>query len=67
MPRDLRATENQKRAKARRQAALARPEMLQPSTPRRSAAGPTSMAIKTEDPATRRLIDEAIARREGRQ
>lgn len=63
MPRDIRATQNTKIAKARRQAALARPEVLQPTTPRVAAAGVTSMAIKAEDPATRRMIDEAIARR----
>lgn len=63
MPRDYRARENQKRAQAKRQTALDRPELLQPTTPRRSAAGPTSMAIKDEDPATRRMIDEALARR----
>lgn len=63
MPRDFMAAENTKRAKAKRQAAIDRPELLQPTTPRRSAAGPTSMAIKDEDPATRRMIDEALARR----
>ena len=63
MPRDIRATQNTKIAKARRQAALARPEVLQQTTPRVTAAGVTSMAIKAEDPATRRMIDEAIARR----
>ena len=66
MPRDFRASENTKRAKAKRQAALSRPEMLQPTAPRRSAAGPTSMAVKSEDPATRRMIDEALARRSPR-
>jgi len=66
MPRDIRATQNTKIAKARRQAALARPEILQPSAPRVSAAGITSMAVKAEDPETRRLIDEALAKRERR-
>ena len=66
MPRDFKASENTKRAKARRQAALDRPELRGPSTPRLSAAGPTSMAVKAEDPATRRLIDEALAKRGSR-
>lgn len=66
MPRDFRASENTRRAKARRQAAIERPEILQPTTPRRPATGPTSMAVKAEDPETRRLIDEAIARRSPR-
>jgi len=67
MPRDFKAHENEKRARARRQAAMMRPEILQPTTPRTSAAGPTSMAVKIEDPNTRRMIDEAIARGVGRR
>lgn len=63
MPRDFSANENMKRAKARRQAAMLRPEILQPTVPRVSAAGPTSMAVKAEDPEIRRLIDEALAKR----
>lgn len=63
MPRDLRANENQKRAKARRGAALARVELGQPTVPRTSAAGPTSMAVKVEDPNIRAMIDAALAKR----
>ena len=63
MPRDLRANESMKRAKAKRQAALNRPEMLQPTTPRISADGPISMAVKAEDQATRRMIDDALTAR----
>lgn len=63
MPRDFRAKENQQRAKAKRQAELSRPEMLHPTSPRTSAAGATSMAVKADDPATRALIDAAIAKR----
>ena len=63
MPRDSRATQNMKLAKTTRARALARPEMLLPSSPRKAAAGLTSMAVKIEDPATRRMIDEAVARR----
>lgn len=49
--------------KARRQLALDRPELRQPSEARTSPVGPTSYPIKAEDPETRRLIDEALARR----
>jgi hypothetical protein len=47
----------------RRERATDRVEMLYPTVARQSAAGLTSMAIKTEDPENRRLIDEALARR----
>jgi hypothetical protein len=61
MPRDLRANENVKRAKAKRQFALERREMLQPTVPRVSAAGPISMAIKVD--LFRAMIDAEIERR----
>jgi len=64
MPRDYRAAENTKMAKAKRSRALGRPEMLQPSTPRVAAAGVTSMAVKADDPDTRRIINEALARKD---
>lgn len=63
MPRDIRANENQRRAKGRRAAALARVELGQTTVPRESAAGPTSMAVKAEDPAIRAMIDAALAKR----
>lgn len=63
MPRDFRAAANMKAAKGRRLIALGRPELLYPTTPRTSAAGATSMAVKAEDPETRKLIDDALARR----
>lgn len=63
MPRDFRAHENALIAKSKRQRALSRPEMLRPSVPRASADGPTSMAIKRDDPATRAMIDAALAKR----
>lgn len=50
MSRNLKATRNTKIARVRRDAALARPEMLQPSAPRVPAAGITSMAVKVQDP-----------------
>ena len=49
--------------KARRQLALDRPELRQPSVARASPAGPTSYPIKAEDQELRALIDEALARR----
>jgi hypothetical protein len=59
---------NPKRAllerKMRYQLALDRPELRIATTPRRPAASPTSFPIKAEDPDTRRIIDEALARRQ---
>ena len=63
MPRDNRANQNEKRAKGRRAAAIARVELGQPTVPRESASGATSMAIKAEDPKVRAMIDDALARR----
>ena len=40
--------------------ALARPELLQPTTLRQAADSPTSAPIKSEDPAIRQMIDEAL-------
>lgn len=51
-------------AKAKRARALERNEFRTPSEPRVAPDGATSAPIKAEDPETRRLIDEAIARRE---
>jgi hypothetical protein len=61
VPRDLKASENRKKAAAARSNALARIELGQPTTPRVSAAGATSMAVKAEDPAIRAMIDAALA------
>lgn len=63
MPRDFKAAENTKRARAKRAAALARTEFRYPSDPRTAPAGATSFPIKAEDPENRRLIDKALARR----
>lgn len=63
MPRDYRANENQKKAKARRAHALARNELRGPSTPRTSAAGATSAPVKAADPDTARMVAEFLARR----
>ena len=56
MPRDLRQHEGQKRAKARRDHALARREFAYPSVPRSAAAGPTSPAVKIVDPESAAAI-----------
>lgn len=57
MPRDLKARENQKRAAARRENALARREMAYPSVPREAAAGPTSHAVKVMDAGSAAAIE----------
>lgn len=49
--------------KARRDLAMSRPELRQASSPREFPAGPTSAPIKTADPETRRLVDDAIRAR----
>jgi hypothetical protein len=54
---------NQKRAKVRRDSALARLEFRYPSERRTAPAGVTSFSIKAEDPALRKLIDDAVAER----
>lgn len=54
---------NLKKAKARRATALERNEFRVPSEPRTAPAGATSFPIKAEDPALRRMIDEAVAKR----
>lgn len=63
MPRDMRHGEHVRRVKARRALALARMELRGASDERVAAASPTSFAVKIQDPETRRLIDEALARR----
>lgn len=65
MPRDYRAHENTRKAKAKRQQALERNELRGPSTPHVSAAGATSAPIKAPDPATDAMIEEFLARKRG--
>lgn len=62
MPRNLAPHENMKRSKARREFALERRDLREPSTPRASAVGATSHAIKTIDPATQEAIAAFLAR-----
>ena len=64
MSRRYSASEKAKRVRARQDFALERKELRQPSEPRTMPAGPTSFPLKAEDEATRRLIDEALAKRE---
>lgn len=63
MTRRMTSGEIGKRAKARREGGLALAELRAPTTPRVSAAGVVSAAVKADDPEIRRLIDEALARR----
>jgi hypothetical protein len=51
-------------ARVRRDIALARAEIRGPSEPRVSPVGLTSFPIKVEDPETKRMVAEFIARRE---
>jgi hypothetical protein len=64
MPRDYRAHENAKMAKAKRMLALERNELRGPGTPHVSAAGPTSAPIKLADANDAALI-EAFLRKRG--
>lgn len=67
IPRDFKAHENDRRAKARREFALQRRDLREPSTPRAQAAGPISHAVKVVDPETERLVAEFMERkRDGR-
>ncbi|MHB8272007.1 hypothetical protein [Bradyrhizobium sp.] len=63
MPRENRAHENQKRMSARRMHALARLDLREPTSPREAASGPTSHAVKAENPELRKMIDDALAAR----
>jgi hypothetical protein len=50
-------------ARSLRDRAMSRPELQLPSVARVAPAGATSYAIKAEDSAIRRMIDEALAER----
>lgn len=65
MPRDLKAHEHSKRNKARREFALMRRDLREPSAPRAAAVGAISHAVKIVDPATERAIAEFMARKGG--
>ena len=63
MPRDHSARENRLKAKARRDHALVRLDLREPSVPRMAAAGPTSHAVKMVDPEAAAAIAAYMARR----
>lgn len=63
MPRDFKASENQKRSKARRAHALQRLDLREPTVAREAAVGATSHAVKARDPDVERAIREFEERR----
>lgn len=67
MTRDYRRSELQRRGRAKREAALARPELRDPTEARVSAAGPVSMGVKPIDPNHDRMVAEFLAARGGRE
>lgn len=65
MPRDYRARENMLRAKARRDHALQRRDLREPSEPRQAPVGATSFPVKRIDPGTADAIAAFLAARGG--
>jgi hypothetical protein len=63
MPRDFKASENQKRSKARRAHALERLDLREPSVARESAVGATSHAVKARDPDVGAAVAEFLSRK----
>lgn len=59
----LNGHQTERQAKARRESALSRGELRLPTTPRDPAAGPTSMAMKRQDPGDALLIDAYLRSR----
>jgi hypothetical protein len=55
------ASATKKQHQARRDAALSRPELRYPSTPRSFPQGPFSPAVKVRDPELERMVAEALA------
>lgn len=62
MGRPFRSNEQERKSKARREHALGRLDLRHPSTPRESAASPTSHAIKQRDPAMQAAIEAFLAK-----
>lgn len=54
---------NEKARAAKRDIAMGRSELRHPSSPREAPDGPVSFPSKAVDDDTRRMIDEAVARR----
>ena len=50
-------------AQAKRAAALCRPELAAGTAPRTFPASPTAMAVKTQDPETRAMVAEFLAKK----
>lgn len=67
MTRCYRQGELQRRGRAKREAALARPELRDPTVERVSAAGPVSMGVKALDPNHDRMVAEFLASRGGKE
>lgn len=67
MTRHLKAHERQRRAVARREGALARAELREPSVPRAPADGATSFPVKARDPDTDAAIAAFLAAKQGGQ
>lgn len=63
MPRNMRRNEHIRSATAKRQSALARVELGQPSSPRVSAVGPVSMGVKVRDASDDLLIEAWMAQK----
>lgn len=63
MPRNHRAKEILRIAKAKRQSALERKEFAYPSEARVSAASPTSFPVKDVDAGTAAMIADFLAKR----
>ncbi len=63
MPRNHRAKEILRIAKAKRQSALERKEFAYPSEARVSADGATSFPVKSADPETSRMVAEYLEKR----
>lgn len=64
MPRDYSARENGLKAKARREHALKRLDLREPTSPREAPAGATSFPVKKVDRETADAIAAFMARRE---
>lgn len=65
MTRTLKAYEWEKRAKARREVALARVELREPASPRIAPEGATSFPVKARDAGTEAAIAAFLAARKG--
>lgn len=63
MPRDFKAHENMKRSKARREHALLRLDLREPSSPRQAPVGATSHPVKLMDRASAAAIEAFLAKR----